>query len=186
MPEPAFFLRGLSERAASPLDWFDPRFLEDAARGRCRANIPARTPDGRYVSTRYGIRARNATVSACSSSAHAIGEAMRTIQHGDADVMIGGGAHSMIHPFGVTGFNRLTALSTFNENPTCASRPFDCLSHERLTDSQSAHAVIHDDVLDDGAHAGRHAIDCQAQDPCDWTTCIGFTRNQKHGSLGFD
>jgi len=39
--------------------------------------------------------------------------------------MIGGGAHSMIHPFGVTGFNRLTALSTYNDNPRCASRPFD-------------------------------------------------------------
>jgi len=39
--------------------------------------------------------------------------------------MIGGGAHSMIHPFGVTGFNRLTALSTLNENPPGASRPFD-------------------------------------------------------------
>ena len=44
---------------------------------------------------------------------------------GDADVMIGGGTHSMIHPFGVTGFNRLTALSTANENPAHASRPFD-------------------------------------------------------------
>src|SRR4051794_16490004 len=64
-------------------------------------------------------------LTACAASTQAIGEAMEILRRGDADVMIGGGAHSMIHPFGVTGFNRLTALSTFNENPTCASRPFD-------------------------------------------------------------
>ncbi|HBT77379.1 MAG TPA: beta-ketoacyl-[acyl-carrier-protein] synthase II, partial [Planctomycetaceae bacterium] len=55
----------------------------------------------------------------------AIGEATELIRRGEADVMISGGAHSMIHPFGVTGFNLLTALSTNNENPAAASRPFD-------------------------------------------------------------
>src|SRR3954452_9563496 len=64
-------------------------------------------------------------LSACAASTQAIGEATEILRRGDADVMIGGGAHSMIHPFGVTGFNRLTALSTLNENPVCASRPFD-------------------------------------------------------------
>ena len=64
-------------------------------------------------------------LTACAASTQAIGEAAEILRRGDADVMIGGGAHSMIHPFGVTGFNRLTALSTFNENPSCASRPFD-------------------------------------------------------------
>ena len=64
-------------------------------------------------------------LTACAASTQAIGEAAEILRRGDADVMIGGGAHSMIHPFGVTGFNRLTALSTLNENPTCASRPFD-------------------------------------------------------------
>jgi 3-oxoacyl-[acyl-carrier-protein] synthase II len=64
-------------------------------------------------------------LTACAASTQAIGEATEILRRGDADVMIGGGAHSMIHPFGVTGFNRLTALSTLNENPTCASRPFD-------------------------------------------------------------
>jgi 3-oxoacyl-[acyl-carrier-protein] synthase II len=64
-------------------------------------------------------------LTACAASTQAIGEATEILRRGDADVMIGGGAHSMIHPFGVTGFNRLTALSMFNENPTCASRPFD-------------------------------------------------------------
>lgn len=64
-------------------------------------------------------------LTACAASTQAIGEATEILRRGDADVMIGGGAHSMIHPFGVTGFNRLTALSTCNENPACASRPFD-------------------------------------------------------------
>jgi 3-oxoacyl-[acyl-carrier-protein] synthase II len=64
-------------------------------------------------------------LTACAASTQAIGEAMEILRRGDADVMIGGGAHSMIHPFGVTGFNRLTALSTLNENPQGASRPFD-------------------------------------------------------------
>src|SRR3954468_12149448 len=62
---------------------------------------------------------------ASAASTQAIGEATEILRRGDADVMIGGGAHSMIHPFGVTGFNRLTALSTANDNPPRASRPFD-------------------------------------------------------------
>ena len=63
-------------------------------------------------------------LTACAASTQAIGEATEIIRRGDADVMISGGAHSMIHPFGVTGFNRLTALSTLNENPRQACRPF--------------------------------------------------------------
>ncbi|MBV9122105.1 MAG: beta-ketoacyl-[acyl-carrier-protein] synthase family protein, partial [Planctomycetes bacterium] len=64
-------------------------------------------------------------LTACAASSQAIGEATELIRHGDAEVMLSGGAHSMIHPFGVTGFNRLTALSQFNEDPTRASKPFD-------------------------------------------------------------
>ncbi|MBI1338418.1 MAG: beta-ketoacyl-ACP synthase II [Phycisphaera sp.] len=63
-------------------------------------------------------------LTACAASTQAIGEAMMILQRGDADVMLCGGAHSMIHPLGVTGFNRLTALSTRNSEPTKASRPF--------------------------------------------------------------
>ena len=66
-------------------------------------------------------------LTACAASTQAIGEAMCILQRGDADVMITGGAHSMIHPFGVTGFNRLTALSNRNppqNDPRTASRPF--------------------------------------------------------------
>src|SRR5438128_12213587 len=64
-------------------------------------------------------------LTACAASTQAIGEATEILRRGDADVMIGGGAHSMLHPFGVTGFNRLTALSTANGTPHKASRPFD-------------------------------------------------------------
>ncbi len=63
-------------------------------------------------------------LTACAASTQAVGEAMMMIRKGDADVMIAGGAHSMIHPLGVTGFNRLTALSTRNDSPQTASRPF--------------------------------------------------------------
>jgi 3-oxoacyl-[acyl-carrier-protein] synthase II len=65
------------------------------------------------------------TLTACAASTQAIGEATAIIRRGDADVMITGGAHSMIHPLGVTGFNRLTALSTRNDTCLTASRPFD-------------------------------------------------------------
>lgn len=64
-------------------------------------------------------------LTACAASSQAIGEASELIRRGDADVMLSGGAHSMIHPFGVTGFNLLTALSTRNDDPGRASRPFD-------------------------------------------------------------
>jgi 3-oxoacyl-[acyl-carrier-protein] synthase II len=64
-------------------------------------------------------------LTACAASSQALGEAAELIRHGDADVMLAGGAHSMIHPLGVTGFNRLTALSTRNDVPEKASRPFD-------------------------------------------------------------
>ena len=63
-------------------------------------------------------------LTACAASTQAVGEATMIIRRGDADVMIAGGAHSMIHPLGLTGFNRLTALSTRNDSPQTASRPF--------------------------------------------------------------
>ncbi|MBN2512360.1 MAG: beta-ketoacyl-[acyl-carrier-protein] synthase family protein [Sedimentisphaerales bacterium] len=63
-------------------------------------------------------------LTACAASTQAVGEASMLIRHGKADVMIAGGCHSMIHPLGLTGFNRLTALSTRNDSPQTASRPF--------------------------------------------------------------
>lgn len=63
-------------------------------------------------------------LTACAASTQAVGEAIMLIRSGRADVIVAGGAHSMIHPLGQTGFNRLTALSTRNDSPETASRPF--------------------------------------------------------------
>ncbi len=64
-------------------------------------------------------------MTACAASTQAIGEAFEIIRRGDADAMIAGGCHSMIHPLGMTGFMRLTAMSTRRDDPQTASRPFD-------------------------------------------------------------
>lgn len=78
------------------------------------------------VSIRYGAKGPNsATATACSAGAHAIGDSFRIIERGDADAMICGGAESAITPMSVAGFNSMKAMSTFNDNPKMASRPFD-------------------------------------------------------------
>ena len=78
------------------------------------------------VSIRFGAKGPNsATCTACSASAHAIGDAWEIIRRGDADVMIAGGSEAAITPMGVGGFAALRALSTRNDEPTKASRPFD-------------------------------------------------------------
>ncbi len=66
-----------------------------------------------------------ACLTACAAGSQAIGEGADIIRRGEADLMVTGGSHTMIHPFGVTGFNLLTALCTHNEDPTKASCPFD-------------------------------------------------------------
>lgn len=66
-------------------------------------------------------------LTACAASVQAVGEATEIIRRGECDIMLSGGTHSMIHPMGVMGFNLLTALSTNNEHPQAASRPFDRL-----------------------------------------------------------
>ncbi len=79
------------------------------------------------VSIRFGFKGPNhAVVTACSTGAHAIGDATRLIQHGDADVMLAGGAEAAICEIGIAGFNACKALSTkFADNPKAASRPYD-------------------------------------------------------------
>jgi 3-oxoacyl-[acyl-carrier-protein] synthase II len=79
-----------------------------------------------HLASMFDAQGPNANcLTACAASSQAIGEAVEIIRRSDADVMLSGGTHSMIHPFGVTGFNLLTALSTRNDEPTKASRPFD-------------------------------------------------------------
>jgi 3-oxoacyl-[acyl-carrier-protein] synthase II len=79
-----------------------------------------------HLATHYDLQGPNYNcLTACAASSQAIGEATELIRHGDADLMLSGGSHSMIHPLGLSGFNLLTALSTHNQEPQKASRPFD-------------------------------------------------------------
>jgi len=111
------------------------------------------------------------TLTACAASTQAIGEATHIIRYGDADVMIAGGTHSMIHPLGVTGFNRLTALSMRNDTCLTASRPFDrtrdgfvlgegsgILILEELEHARRRHAPILAEVLGYGSTADAFRI----------------------------
>jgi len=78
------------------------------------------------ISIKFGAKGPNSAVAtACATGSHAIGDAFKIIQRGDADVMIAGGAESVITPLGIGGFNALKALSTRNDEPEKASRPFD-------------------------------------------------------------
>src|SRR5437762_5845927 len=78
------------------------------------------------VSIRFGAKGPNsATCTACSASAHAIGDAFEIIRRGDADIMIAGGSEAAITPMGIGGFGALRALSTRNDQPEKASRPLD-------------------------------------------------------------
>lgn len=101
------------ERGASKISpFFIPMFIADIAAG--------------IVSMRFNAKGPNyATVSACATSAHAIGDAFRTIQYGDADIMITGGSEATVTPMAIGGFANMKALSERNESPGTASRPFD-------------------------------------------------------------
>jgi 3-oxoacyl-[acyl-carrier-protein] synthase II len=78
------------------------------------------------ISIKFGAKGPNSAVAtACATGSHAIGDAFKIIQRGDADVMIAGGAESVITPLGIGGFNAMKALSTRNDEPDKASRPFD-------------------------------------------------------------
>jgi 3-oxoacyl-[acyl-carrier-protein] synthase II len=92
--------------------FFVPMFIPDMAAG--------------MVSIRYGARGPNyATVSACASSGHALGDSFRILQRGDADVMLAGGTEAAVTPLCIAGFSSMKAMSTRNEDPAGASRPFD-------------------------------------------------------------
>jgi 3-oxoacyl-[acyl-carrier-protein] synthase II len=110
-------------------------------------------------------------LTACAASSQAIGEAAEIIRRGDAEVMLSGGTHSMIHPLGVTGFNLLTALSTRNDQPAQASRPFDRLRDgfvigegaamvilEQLERAQARGAPIYGEIVGYGATADAYRI----------------------------
>ncbi len=101
-------------------------------------NMPAA-----HLATLFDAQGPNLNcLTACAASSQAVGEATELIRSGEVDAMIAGGAHSMIHPFGVTGFNLLTALSTRNEEPTKASRPFDRLRDGFVLGEGSAVVIL--------------------------------------------
>ncbi len=79
-----------------------------------------------HISIKYGAKGPNvSSVSACATGTHSIGDAYHMIQRGDADAMIAGGTESTVTPLGIGGFSVMKALSTNNDDPTAASRPFD-------------------------------------------------------------
>ena len=107
--------KSLMEREGKPdriSPFFIPMLISDISPG--------------YIAIRWGLKGPNyGTVSACATSSHAIADALMIMQRGDADVMIVGGSESVISPMGVGGFNAMKALSTRNDSPETASRPFD-------------------------------------------------------------
>lgn len=130
------------------------------------------------ISLRFGIKGPNyATVSACASSAHAIADAFRVIQRGEAEVMISGGAEATITPVSFAGFCSARAMSTRNDNPKAASRPFDkdrdgfvmgeggaMVVLESLECAQKRGAKIYAELLGAGMSADAYHITAPAPD----------------------
>ncbi len=116
---------------------------------------------GGNLSIRFGVRGPNYTVAtACASATNAIGDAFKTIQYDDADVMITGGTEAAVTPMGLSGFQNMRALSTRNDQPAAASRPFDAdrdgfvlsegagiLVLEELEHARARHAKIYAEIL---------------------------------------
>jgi 3-oxoacyl-[acyl-carrier-protein] synthase II len=136
--------------------FFVPMFIPDMGSG--------------LISIKYGAKGPNyCTVSACASSAHALGESFRLIQSGEAEMMIAGGAEAAVTPLAIAGFANMKALSPRNDEPEKASRPFDkerdgfvmgdgagVLILESLESAQARGATIRGEVLGYGMSADAH------------------------------
>lgn len=143
------------------------KLLDPAKELEQEPNMPAA-----HLATMFNAQGPNLNcLTACAASSQAVGEATEIIRRGDADVMLAGGTHSMIHPFGVTGFNLLTALSESNDEPTKASRPFDRLRNgfvlgegsamvilEELESAQARGATIYGEIAGYGTTADAYRI----------------------------
>jgi 3-oxoacyl-[acyl-carrier-protein] synthase II len=123
--------------------------------------VPMMLPDTApgYTAIEYGMRGPNmAVVTACASSANAIGEATEMIRRGAADVMIAGGAEAAIIPVALAGFNNMGALSTRNDDPQAASRPFD-IDRDGFIMGEGAASL----VLEKYEHAVKRGADILAE-----------------------
>ncbi len=155
--------RVLLERGPQRISpFFVPMFISDIAAG--------------LVSMRYGARGPNfCTVSACASSAHAVGTAFRIVQRGEADVMIAGGTEATVTPLTMAGFAAMKALSTRNDSPETASRPFDatrdgfvlgegsgCLILEELEHAKRRGATILGEIVGFGQTADAYHMTAPA------------------------
>ena len=154
--------RTLGSSKISP--FFIPMFISNIAAG--------------IVSMRFGLKGPNmSTVSACATSGHSIGEAYRTIQYGDADVMLAGGAEATITPMAIGGFANMKALSERNDDPVGASRPFDrdrngfvagegagVVVLEELGHAQRRGARIHGEIIGYGATGDAYHLTAPAPD----------------------
>ena len=144
--------------------FFIPMFIADIAAG--------------IVSMMFNAKGPNyATVSACATSAHAIGDAYRTIQYGDADIMITGGAEATVTPMAIGGFANMKALSERNDSPETASRPFDAtrdgfvmgegagiLILEELEHALNRGATIYAEIVGYGATGDAYHLTAPAPD----------------------
>jgi 3-oxoacyl-[acyl-carrier-protein] synthase II len=153
------------ERGPSKISpFFIPMFIADIAAG--------------IVSMRFNAKGPNyATVSACATSAHAIGDAFRAIQYGDADIILSGGAEATVTPMAIGGFANMKALSERNDSPETASRPFDATRDgfvmgegsgvvvlEELEHAQKRGARIYAEIVGYGATGDAYHLTAPAPD----------------------
>jgi 3-oxoacyl-[acyl-carrier-protein] synthase II len=150
------------------------RYLKDGPRKISPFVIPKMIANAAAgnISIHFGLAGPNTAIStACASAAHAIGDALRAIQHDQADKMVTGGSEAAITPMGLGGFCSAQALSTRNDNPQAASRPFDkdrdgfilsegagILVLEELEHARRRGAPIYGEVLGVGSTADAHHI----------------------------
>ena len=182
LEENARILAAKGPKRVSP--FFIPMFIPDIAAG--------------LISIRFGAQGPNyATVSACASSAHAIGSALRYIQRGDADVMIAGGSEATITPLTVAGFASMKAMTTRNDDPERASRPFDAyrdgfligegagaLVLESLEHAQARDAAIHGEIVGYGLSGDAYHITSPAPEGAGAQHAMRLALEDAGGSAG--
>lgn len=133
-------IAGLADGAYDPVKFLEAglQMLDPAKELEQEPNMPAA-----HLAALFQAQGPNFNcLTACAASSQAVGEATEIIRRGEADAMLAGGTHSMIHPFGVTGFNLLTALSESNDEPTKASRPFDLKRNGFVLGEGSAMVIL--------------------------------------------